>query len=61
MYGLNFDSISPSVPDIKGLDTDNTDRRTQTDGQQNDIIRVPFFLKKYGTLEAISTIYDIFY
>ena len=44
VYGLNFNSIFPSVSERKGLDR-------KTDGQQSYIIRDLFFLKKYGTLK----------
>ena len=39
---MNFNSISPSIPEIKALER-------QKDGQQCDLIRVPFFLQN-GTL-----------
>ena len=38
VYGLNFNSIFPSVPEINALD-------------KSDRIRVPFFLKRYRTLK----------
>ena len=41
---MNFNSISPIVPEIKALDR-------RTDGQQSDLIRFPFFLKRYGILK----------
>ena len=48
VYGLNFNSISPSVPEIRSL---NRKTGKQTDGQQSDLIRVPLFLKKYRALK----------
>ena len=44
VYVLNFESISPRASEIKAFDR-------QTDGQQNDLIRVPLFLNRYGTLK----------
>ena len=54
IYGFNFESIFPSVPEIKTLE-----RQTfrQTNGQQSDLIRVPLFLKRYGTLKMGKNIY----
>ena len=47
---MNFNSISPSVPEIKGLDR-------QTDGQQSDLITVPFSLTiTYGILKKVNFI-----
>ena len=46
IYGFNLNSISPSVPKINALDR-ATDR-------QSDLIRVPFFPKRYETLKTIN-------
>ena len=45
IYGLNFNTwLFPSVPEIEPLDR-------HADGQQSDLIRVSFILKRYGTLK----------
>ena len=48
--GFNYNSISPRVPEIKTF-ARQTDR--QTDGEQSDLIKVAFFLKRYGTPKKV--------
>ena len=56
---MNFNSISPRVLEISALGR-QTDR--QTDGKQSDLMRVPFFLKRYEILKDVDKTYvNIFY
>ena len=60
---MNFNSISLSIPEIKGLDK-QTDR--QTDGwTSTDLIRIPFILKKIrnpkmGRIYIVSIFKELF-
>lgn len=45
--GINFNTISPQVHEIKGLER-------QRHGHQHDPIRSGFLLLRYGTLKTIK-------